>query len=262
MILKPILTPLQSEQVDSLIATFKYPEKWQALKLPHAPRPSTCALFTGVSGTGKTTLARHLVSEITGITDEQELDATLPQASMAEIGGHRPGDTERNMIDVFKNARKGALARDLPFILFFDECDGVVYDRKLIGSDSLFMLGVIGQFLQQIDLALRHKKGCLLILATNLPKILDHALRRRITDHIVFTRDNIPQRAIWKSKCPPSSNLRKVMEQSLPHLEELRLTPAEIQQSLITLGRLWMIKPQSANSTRLIEIARTYHTNE
>lgn len=69
-------------------------------------------LLRGPSGCGKTTLVKHAA---------KGTNAHLVAASMQEVFGSRPGESEENLRDFFHKAQ--LLSKEGPSVLFFDELD-------------------------------------------------------------------------------------------------------------------------------------------
>lgn len=131
-------------------------------------------LFHGPAGTGKTMLTHALARRLGKDLLSLNLDGTTAMS--------RRADREDLMKYVFKEARLTG------GIVFFDEC------HELFEPDS--PLGRM--FLLEIE-----KAGCITVLATNRPVLLDPAVERRITMKVPF---HIPGRAereaIWRALLP------------------------------------------------------------
>jgi SpoVK/Ycf46/Vps4 family AAA+-type ATPase len=126
-------------------------------------KPPAGILLFGPPGTGKTMLMRALA---------KELKYNFIEVKCSQILSQWYGESEKNVAEVFDNARKNA-----PTVLFFDEIDGVAKKRS---SESLDEVGprVLSELLQQIDGASKSKATVMVVGATNLPNELDRALLR------------------------------------------------------------------------------------
>lgn len=126
-------------------------------------KPPAGILLFGPPGTGKTMLMRALA---------KELKYNFIEVKCSQILSQWYGESEKNVAEVFDNARKNA-----PTVLFFDEIDGVAKKRS---SESLDEVGprVLSELLQQIDGASKSKATVMVVGATNLPNELDPALLR------------------------------------------------------------------------------------
>jgi len=132
-------------------------------------------LFSGAPGTGKTLTARALAHQL-------GLRLLLVDSSrLAGQGAH----FEQNLENLLREAR---LQRA---VLFFDECEGLFAAHQRFG-------GHIPPLLQALE---RFDGVC--ILATNVPKSLDHALDRRILYRVAFEMPSPAMREqIWRVHLP------------------------------------------------------------
>ena len=119
-------------------------------------------LLYGPPGCGKTLISKATAGEI--------------QANFISLGLHQIidmwiGNSEKNMHEVFEQARKNA-----PCILFFDEVDALASDRKDLRQSA--GRNLINQFLSEMDGAESENEGVLIISATNAPWHIDPAFLR------------------------------------------------------------------------------------
>ncbi len=126
-------------------------------------KPPTGILLFGPPGTGKTMLMRSLA---------KELKYNFIEVRCSQILSQWYGESEKNVKEVFDNARKNA-----PTVLFFDEIDAVAKKRS---GESLDEVGqrVLSELLQQIDGASKSKATVMIVGATNRPDALDTAMLR------------------------------------------------------------------------------------
>ena len=123
------------------------------------------ALLYGPPGTGKTHLARVLASEVGGV-----LISVLP----SDIENKFVGETEKAIKGLFSLARMLA-----PSIVFFDEADALFKARG--SNDFGWERSRISQFLSEMDgLTGNSSSAPFVILASNFPNQLDHAVIRRV----------------------------------------------------------------------------------
>jgi SpoVK/Ycf46/Vps4 family AAA+-type ATPase len=126
-------------------------------------KPPTGILLFGPPGTGKTMLMRALA---------KELKFNFIEVKCSQILSQWYGESEKNVAEVFDNARKNA-----PTVLFFDEIDAVGKKRS---AESLDEVGqrVLSELLQQIDGASKSKATVMMVGATNRPDSIDTAMLR------------------------------------------------------------------------------------
>ncbi len=159
---------VKEELKDSILVPLKNPEVAYAYKL----KPTKGILLFGPPGTGKTMLMRALAKEI---------DYPFFYVKTSELLSHFYGETERNISEVFKLARKNA-----PCIIFFDEVDAIAKDRKKVQDDV--SQRVLSTLLQELD-GFDPNDRIIFVASTNVPNLLDPALLRpgRI-DKIIYMR--------------------------------------------------------------------------
>jgi hypothetical protein len=144
------------------------------------------ALFSGVSGTGKTMAAEVL---------SNELSLDLFRIDLSAVVSKYIGETEKNLARVFDSA-EGSGA-----ILLFDEADALFGKRSEIkDSHDRYANIEISYLLQRME----SYRG-LAILTTNMKSALDPAFLRRIRFTIHFPFPDASQRAeIWRRTFPPT----------------------------------------------------------
>jgi hypothetical protein len=149
----------------------------------------TTAIFTGVSGTGKTMAAEVVAGE---------LQLELCKIDVAGVISKYIGETEQNLECIF-TAAEGANA-----ILFFDEADALFGKRSEVrDSHDRYANIEISYLLQKMEAY----EGAT-ILATNLSQNLDEAFLRRFAFTIRFPFPNEDERlTIWKSIWPQETPL-------------------------------------------------------
>ncbi|GHO93518.1 ATPase AAA [Reticulibacter mediterranei] len=125
--------------------------------------PPKGVLLHGPPGCGKTLIAKVIANET---------DATFLQISGPEIMHKFYGESEEHLRNVFEEAKKKA-----PSILFLDELDAIAPKREELGGEKQVERRVVGQLLALMD-GLKERGQVIIIGATNLPNILDPALRR------------------------------------------------------------------------------------
>ena len=126
------------------------------------------ALLYGPPGTGKTHLARVLA---------RESKAIMICVSAADLTIKWVGDTEKAIRGLFNLARMLS-----PCTIFIDEADALFRLRK--DSDHSWERSQMNQLLYEMDGLKKSKTPPFVILATNYPSQLDHAVLRRVPSRI------------------------------------------------------------------------------
>ena len=124
--------------------------------------PPKGILLTGVSGTGKTLLARALAGE---------LGLTLITVDQPSLLSKWVGESEKGLREVFKRAKQAS-----PCILFFDEIESLVPARSAQEAGSSFPR-LVSQVFRELD-ELHGSLGVVVLGATNRPELMEPALLR------------------------------------------------------------------------------------
>ena len=143
------------------------------------------ALFSGASGTGKTTAAEAIA---------QVLDLDIYRVDLSAIVSKYIGETEKNLRRIFDAAEGGGV------ILLFDEADSLFGKRSEVKDSHDRNANLEVSYLLQ---RMETYRG-LAILTTNLKSSIDQAFMRRIRFIVQFPFPDAAQRAeIWR-RCFPS----------------------------------------------------------
>ncbi len=145
-------------------------------------------LFAGPPGTGKTMTAEAMAKEV---------GKPLLVVNYAQLENMWVGETEKNIEAVFKAAE----AKDA--VLFFDEADAVFHRRGMTSAPWTN---------RDVNVLLHHLEnaGGIVILATNMGKVLDRALDRRIDIAVEFGMpDADMRRRIFERLLPPKAPVAK-----------------------------------------------------
>ena len=137
----------------------KYPQIFERLGID----PPKGVLLHGPPGCGKTLLARAVANET---------DAYFAHISGPEIMGKFYGESEGRLRKIFDDAKAHA-----PAILFIDEIDAIAPKREEMGGEKQVERRVVAQLLALMD-GLESRGELIVIGATNIPNVLDPALRR------------------------------------------------------------------------------------
>lgn len=137
----------------------KYPQIFERLGI-EAPKG---VLLHGPPGCGKTLIARAVANE----TNAYFVHITGP-----EVMGKFYGESEARLRSVFEEAKTNA-----PAILFIDEIDAIAPKREEMGGEKQVERRVVAQLLALMD-GLESRGQIIVIAATNIPNVIDPALRR------------------------------------------------------------------------------------
>jgi AAA+ superfamily predicted ATPase len=176
------------------------------------------ALFTGVSGTGKTMAAEVIAAE---------LGVPLFRIDLASIVSKWIGETEKNLDRVFE------AAADSNAILFFDEADAVFGKRSEVkDSHDRYANLEISYLLQRMEAY----EG-VAILATNMRHQLDDAFLRRLTFAITFPLpDESGRQRIWEAIWP--QELERGADVELARIAKITLSGGNIKNVLLSAAHL------------------------
>jgi transitional endoplasmic reticulum ATPase len=135
----------------------KRPELFERLGV----ESSKGVLLTGPPGTGKTLLARAVASE----TNAHFIPVNGPEVMSGVYGG-----SETNVRKIFEEAEQNA-----PSIIFIDEIDSIAPKRTEVQGEV--EKRVVAELLARMD-GLKSRGKVIVLAATNIPDVLDPALRR------------------------------------------------------------------------------------
>ncbi|KAI0528375.1 hypothetical protein GGR58DRAFT_527321 [Xylaria digitata] len=136
------------------------------------------ALLYGPPGAGKTHLTRILV---------RESKSPFLSVSAAELMSKWIGNTEKAIQGLFNLARMLA-----PSIIFVDEAGALFMPRH--SGERSWERSKANQLLQEMDGVRKSDKEPFVLLATNFPRQLDHAVLRRVPSHIFMGMPTCEQR--------------------------------------------------------------------
>lgn len=189
-------------------------------------KPRKRALFTGLPGTGKTTLAHHLAARL-GL----RMIAVRPEA----IIDCWVGSNSRNLGALFD----AAVAEKEPIVLLFDEFDSIAGKRlsARTGADSHYN-EMVNTLLQRLDVYDGYVIG-----ASNFGNELDEAVWRRFDIHIELGNPGRAEcRAILARYFKPYQLSRSVLDHLSASFEGA--SPALMRQFCEALKRQMILGPQ------------------
>ena len=135
----------------------RHPELFERLGV----EPPKGVLLYGPPGTGKTLIAKAVANEV---------DAHFITLSGPEIMSKYYGESEERLREVFDEAQENA-----PSIVFIDEIDSIAPKREEVKGEV--ERRIVAQLLALMD-GLKTRGQVVVIAATNLPDMIDPALRR------------------------------------------------------------------------------------
>ncbi len=197
------------------------------------------ALFSGVSGTGKTMAAEILAND---------LNLDLYGVDLAGVVSKYIGETEKNLRRIFDAAeRSGA-------ILFFDEADALFGKRTEVkDSHDRFANIEINYLLQRME----EYRG-LSILATNRKSDVDRAFLRRIRFLVDFPFPEAEQRLlIWQRVFPAEMPLGTLDYDMLSRME---IAGGNIRNIALSAAFLAAAGPEPVGMPHLVLAARREYT--
>ena len=193
------------------------------------------ALFTGVSGTGKTMAAEVLA---------RELRLDLYRIDLSAVVSKYIGETEKNLKQVFDAAEEGGV------LLLFDEADALFGKRSEVrDSHDRYANIEVGYLLQRMEAY----QG-LAILTTNLKSSMDTAFQRRLRFTVNFPFPDAAQReAIWRKVFPAATPTEGLDPKKLA---QLNVTGGNIRNIALNAAFLAAEAGTPVGMANLVEAAR------
>ncbi len=186
-----VLAPVTSEGIQDALAELRHKglmyQRWGLRRVVKKTKGLTM-LFAGPPGTGKTMAAEAIA---------HTLGRPLHVVNYAQLENMWVGETEKNIERVF------ARALEQNAVLFFDEADAVLVRRGYMTMPWMN---------RDVNVLLSQMEGFpgVTILATNLARVLDKALDRRIDIAVEFPIPDVAQRrALYARLVPKGAPLAK-----------------------------------------------------
>lgn len=175
-----VLPPAQEQQLRSLVDRYQQRSTvHDAWGLDLYPSPGVVALFSGPSGTGKTTSAEAIA---------HELGVDMFRVDLSALVSKYIGETEKNLEQIFSAAHTGN------YLLLFDEADSLFGSRsKVEESKDRYANLEVSYLLQRLE-----TYDGLVVLTSNFQGNIDQAFLRRIHMTVHFTIPTADERRrIW-----------------------------------------------------------------
>ena len=182
-------------------------------------------LFYGLSGTGKTELARYI---------SEQLGKEIILRRPSDILSKWVGEDEQNIRDAFEEAEQNDA------ILLFDEADTFFYDRNQ--AQHSWERSLVNEFLTQME-----EFSGILICTTNLRNIMDPAMQRRFHILVEFKPMKFDGIKIMLEKYFPTFHLSNKEIEELEDCESV--TPGDFGS---LSSRIRFMNPDDVNSEYIL----------
>ena len=183
-------------------------------------------LFYGLSGAGKTALAKYIAKNIR---------KPLIKKNSSDIFNQYLGNSEKNIAEAFKEAKaKNA-------VLLFNEVDSFIHSRE--NNSASWELSTVNEFLTQLE----DYKG-IVICTTNLKNVLDKATLRRFHICVEFKALKKEGTETLLKNYFPEYNFTEEQKEKLFHLNTI--TPGDFG---ILSERLQFVNQKNHNSNYITE---------
>lgn len=182
-------------------------------------------LFYGLSGTGKTELARYIA---------EQLGKPILLKRASDILDKYVGGNEQNIRDAFYQAES------TDAILLFDEADTFFYDRNQ--AQRTWERSSVNEFLTQME-----EFSGILICTTNLRNVMDAAMQRRFHMMVEFKPMKFDGIKIMAERYFPAYHLSNSQIESLEDMESV--TPGDFG---VLSSRIRFMNPDDVDSDYIL----------
>jgi ATP-dependent 26S proteasome regulatory subunit len=195
------------------------------------------ALFSGVSGTGKT-----MAAEIIANT----LQVDLYKIDLSSVVSKYIGETEKNLSRIFDEAEHNNA------ILFFDEADAIMGKRSEVkDAHDRYSNIEVAYLLQRME-----EYSGVSILATNLRKNIDEAFIRRIRYVVEFPFPNeVQRRIIWQKTFPKQAPLSENIDWDFLS-KKVKLSGGSIKNIVINAAYLAAVEHTNISMQHIMVMAK------
>jgi len=175
---------------DAIAEAIELPWKHPDIFAHYNKKPPKGVLFYGPPGCGKTLIGKATTHSLAGIHGAEAIGTGFIYVKGPEILNMYVGNSEANIRELFHRARRHHQKHGYPAIIFIDEAESILSERGT-GRSSDVDKTIVPMFLSEMDGLVDN--NCLVILATNRPKMLDPAVVRegRVDRHIMIPRPDI-----------------------------------------------------------------------